>query len=161
MAYFGDPGIDPSRFMSEQPLRQSAQNQSFFGNLGQTLGNFGSGVSNFVQDIQPLTSLFGIGGSRQQMAPQAATTIIQRPPAETSTSGEILGANLGLGTNLIQAAGRFARSPGGQGLIGGALGGAGLALSGGPTGAPRVTRRMKSDVRRIYNMTGGNPELTA
>ena len=148
-------------FQSTPAITPAPQSQGFFSNLGQSLGSFGTGVSQFVQDVAPLTNLFGIGGSRQQMVPQAATTIIKQAPDETSTSGEILGANLGLGANLIQAAGRFARSPGGQGLIGGALGGAGLALSGGSNGQPRITRRMKSDVRRIYNMTGGNPDLTA
>ena len=138
-----------------------AGGNSFFGDLGSTIGGFGRDVGQFVTDISPLTSLFGIGGGTPGQAPPAATSVIRQLPDETASSGEILGANLGLGSNLIQAAGRFARSPGGQGLIGGALGGGALALSGGGNGMPRITRRMKSDVRKIYNMTGGNPNLTA
>ena len=133
----------------------------FFGDLGSTIGGFGRDVGQFVTDISPLTSLFGMGGGTPGQAPPAATSVIRQLPDETASSGEILGANLGMGANLIQAAGRFARSPGGQGLIGGAFGAGALALSDGGNGKPRITRRMKSDVRKIYNMTGGNPNLTA
>ena len=95
------------------------------------------------------------------MAPGGAQTIIRQRPDETSTSGEILGANLGLGSNLIQAATRFARSPGGGTALGFGAGALGAALGGGSDGKPRITRRMKSDVRRIYNMSMGNPNITA
>jgi hypothetical protein len=32
---------------------------------------------------------------------------------------------------------------------------------GGPSGKPRITRKMKADVRRIYMMAGMDPNLTA
>jgi len=161
MAYLGDPGIDPSRFTSTIPIQSRTNNASFFGNLGQTIGGFGRDVGGFLQDISPALNLFGIGGQRQQMAPQAAKTIDIGKPQETAQSGEILGANIGLGANLIGGAARFIRSPGGQAALGFGAGAVGAALSGGANGAPRITRRMKSDVRRVYNMSMGNPDITA
>jgi hypothetical protein len=158
--YQSDPGLSQG-FSGVQPSTASAGSGSFFGNLGQTIGGFGRDLGGFVQDISPALNLFGVGGSRQRMAPQAATTIIRQAPDETSTSGEILGANLGMGANLIQAAGRFVRSPGGQAALGFGAGAVGAALSGGANGAPRITRKMKSDVRRIYMMSGMDPNITA
>lgn len=158
--YQNDPGISQG-FTGVQPSTASAGSGSFFGNLGQQIGSFGQGVGQFIQDISPVTSLLGLGNQVRPMAPQAATTIIRQAPDETSTSGEILGANLGMGANLIQAAGRFVRSPGGQAALGFGAGAVGAALSGGANGAPRITRKMKSDVRRIYMMSGMNPEITA
>ena len=134
---------------------------SFLGGLGQTLGGFGRDVSGFFQDISPLTSLFGGGRSLPRTNSGTATTIINQRPDESSSSGELLGANLGMGANLIQAASRFARSPGGSTAIGFGAGALGAALGGGSDGKPRITRRMKSDVRRIYNMSMGNPDITA
>ncbi len=137
------------------------QRASFFGDLGQSIGNFGRDVGSFVSDISPALNLFGIGGGGREMAPQAAQTIIRQRPDETSTSGEILGANLGIGPALIQGGRQLMRSPGGQALFGGGLGLAAGALSGGGNGAPRITRRMKSDVRKIYMMAGMDPNATA
>jgi len=158
--YQNDPGISQG-FSGVQPSTASAGSGSFLGNIGQQIGSFGQGVGQFIQDISPVTSLLGFGNQARPMAPQAATTIIRQAPDETATSGEILGANLGMGANLIQAAGRFVRSPGGQAALGFGAGAVGAALSGGANGAPRITRKMKSDVRRIYMMTGMNPEVTA
>ena len=133
----------------------------FFSGLGQSIGNFGSGVGQFARDISPLTSLFTGGNSFQRTNAGTAQTIINQRPDETSTSGEILGANLGLGTSLFSQGARFLRSPGGQGLIGGGLGLGAMALSGGDMGKVRITRRMKADVRRIYMMAGMDPNATA
>lgn len=152
-----------SRNMRMQNLAASspASSGGFLSNLGQTLGGFGRDVGSFVQDISPLTSLFGVGSSQQQMAPQAAKTIIRQAPDESAMSGEISGANLGMGGALVQGIRSFARSPAGQGLIGGGLGIGGALIASGGNGAPRITRRMKSDVRKIYMMTGMNPTATA
>ena len=134
---------------------------SFFGDLGNTIGNFGRDVGGFVQDIAPALSLFGIGGGSQRQSPQAAQTIIRQRPDESSSSGELLGANLGMAPALFQAGRNFLRTPGGQTALG--FGGAaiGAAFSGGGDSAPRVTRKMKSDVRRIYMMAGMDPNATA
>jgi len=128
---------------------------------GGTLSSGLSNVSNLFGQLSPIASVLGFGDRFRNMPAAGAQTINFTPPAETSSSGEILGANLGLGTNILQAAGRFARSPGGQTALGFGAGAVGLALSGDGSGAPRVTRRMKSDVRRIYMMAGMDPNLTA
>jgi len=139
----------------------SAGGSSLFGDLGRTIGSFGSDVSGFISDITPTLDLFGVNTGMQRTNAGTAQTIIRQAPDETAMSGEILGANLGLGGNLIQAASRFARSPGGGTAIGFGAGALGAALGGGDGSAPRITRRMKSDVRRIYNMSMGNPDITA
>lgn len=144
-----------------QPSAQRSSAGSFFGDLGQGLGQLGTGIGGFFQDISPLTSLFGGGQSLQRTNAGTALTINNQRPQETSSSGEILGANLGMGAQLIQAAGRFARSPGGQAALGFGAGAVGAALSGGGNGAARITRRMKADVRRIYMMAGMDPNVTA
>jgi hypothetical protein len=134
---------------------------SFFGDLGSTIGDFGRDVGGFVQDIAPALNLFGIGGGSQRQAPPAAQTVIRQRPDETSTSGEILGANLGMAPALFQAGRQFLRSPGGQTALGFGAGAVGSALMGGGDGKVRITRRMKSDVRKIYMMAGMNPNATA
>lgn len=134
---------------------------SFFGNLGQTIGGFGRDVSGFVQDISPALNLFGVGTGLQRANQGTASTIIRQGPDESASSGEILGANLGLGGSLIQAASRFTRTPGGQTALGFGAGALGAALSGGGDGKVRITRRMKSDVRKIYMMAGMDPNATA
>jgi len=159
-----NPFEQQSRNMRMQSFNQSAspvREASFLGGLGQTIGGFGRDVGGFLQDIAPLTGLFGGGGGIQRTNAGTAATIINQRPDESSSSGEILGANLGMGANLIQAAGRFVRSPGGQTALGFGAGAVGAALSGGADGAPRITRRMKSDVRKIYMMAGMDPNSTA
>jgi hypothetical protein len=138
-----------------------AGGNSFFGSLGQTIGGFGRDVGGFVQDIAPALNLFGIGGGAQAMAPQAAKTVIRQAPDETAMSGEILGANLGMAPALFQAGRNFLRTPSGQTALG--FGGAalGAAFAGDGQAAPRITRKMKSDVRRIYMMAGMDPNATA
>lgn len=142
-------------------MPMAAPSTSFFGNLGQSIGNFGSGVGDFFNDISPLTNLFGGGGVTQRTNAGTARTVDVGRPQETASSGEILGANLGLAPALFQGARNFLRTPGGQTALG--FGGAaiGSALMGGGDGAVRITRRMKSDVRKIYMMAGMDPNATA
>jgi hypothetical protein len=139
----------------------SSNSGGFFGNLGRTIGGFGRDVGSFISDIRPAADLFGLNLPGQGQAPGGAKTIIRQRPDESSSSGEILGANLGMGGALVNLGRQFARSPGGQGLIGGGLGLAAGALSSGGSGMPRITRRMKSDVRKIYMMSGMDPNATA
>ena len=156
-------GFDEGQIRTTFPPVNTAPvgGNSFFGNLGQSIGDFGRGVGQFFTDIAPATSLFGINTPMAQTLPPAATTVIRQAPDETASSGEILGANLGLGTGLVQAARGLTRSPGGQALFGGGLGLAAGALAPSGNGAPRITRKMKSDVRRIYMMAGMDPNATA
>ena len=155
-----DPGLSQG-FSGISPSTASAGSGSFFGNLGQSIGGFGRDVGGFVSDIAPALNLFGIGTQPQRTNAGAATTIINQRPDETAMSGEILGANLGMAPALFQAGRNFLRTPGGQTALG--FGGAalGAAFGGGGESAPRITRKMKSDVRRIYMMAGMNPNVTA
>ena len=159
-----NPFEQQSRNMRMQSFNQSAspvREASFLGGLGQTIGGFGRDVGGFFQDISPLTNLFGFGAPSPSSVSGAARTIQRMGPEETATSGQIMGANLGLGSNLIQAATRFARSPAGGSAIGFGGGALGAALMGGGDGKVRITRRMKSDVRKIYMMAGMDPNATA
>ena len=76
-------------------------------------------------------------------------------------SGEILGANLGLAGPLMQAGRSLFRSPGGQTALGFGAAALGGGLLSNDNRAPRVTRKMKADVRRIYMMAGMDPSVTA
>ena len=158
--YQNDPGLSQG-FSGVGPSTAAAGSGSFFGNLGQTIGGFGRDVGQFFTDIAPATNLFGLNTPAQRTNAGVAATINRQAPDETAFSGEILGANLGVGSALVQGARSFARSPAGQGLIGGGLGFAGGMLADQPSGMPRITRRMKSDVRKIYMMAGMNPNATA
>lgn len=152
----GDPGI----MRGEIGLANSG-NTSFFGGLGQAALDVSKGIGDFAQNISPLANMFGSPVPSRFLSTGPAISIDTGRPQETSTSGEILGANLGLGNLLLQGGRRFIGSPIGQGVIGGA---SALALSGSGSGGargPRITRKMKSDVRRIYMMTGMNPQATA
>ena len=161
MAFLGDPGLNPQDFTSTIPIRSTPQRASFFGNLGQTIGGFGRDVGGFVQDIAPALDLFGIRSPLQRTNAGAAQTIDMGRPQETSSSGEILGANLGMAPALFQAGRNFLRTPGGQTALGFGGGALGTALMGGGDGKVRITRRMKSDVRKIYMMAGMDPNATA
>ena len=167
------PILERSKIMQGDPLG----NVGFTGapvtqNFGQPMsagffdqgGTLSQGISNvgsLLGQLSPIASALGFGNNLQRANAGTAISINNQRPGETAQSGEILGANLGLGTNLLQAAGRFVRSPGGQSALGFGAGAVGLALSGDGSGAPRITRRMKADVRRIYMMAGMDPNLTA
>jgi len=153
-----------SRNMRMQSFNQAAApigSSSFLGGLGQTIGGFGRDVGGFFQDISPLTNLFGLGAPAPSSSAGSARTIQRMGPEETATSGNVLGANLGLAPTLFQGARSFLRTPGGQTALGFGAGALGAAIGGGQNGAPRITRKMKSDVRRIYMMAGMDPNATA
>ena len=156
-----NPFEQQSRNIRMQNMNQApsytGNRTSFFGGLGETIGNIGSDIGSFISDISPALNLFGVGQTR----PQAAQTIIKQAPDETSTSGEILGASLGMAPALFQAGRNFLRTPGGQTALGFGAGALGAAISGDGGQAPRITRKMKSDVRRIYMMAGMDPNMTA
>jgi hypothetical protein len=158
--YQQDPGLSQG-FNGLSQSTASSSSGGFFGNLGQTIGGFGRDVGGFVQDIAPALNLFGIGSGVQRTNAGTAQTIIRQRPDETASSGEILGANLGMAPALFQGARSFLRTPAGQGALGFGAGAVGSALMGGEDGKVRITRRMKSDVRKIYMMAGMNPNATA
>ena len=158
--YQQDPGLSQG-FTGNMPSTASAGSGSFFGNLGQTIGSFGRDVGGFVSDIAPALNLFGIGGQPQRTNAGTAISVDVGRPQETAMSGEILGANLGMAPALFQAGRNFLRTPGGQTALGFGGAAAGALLSGDGGSAPRITRKMKSDVRRIYMMAGMDPNATA
>ena len=158
--YQQDPGISQG-FSGYQPSTASAGSGSFFGNLGQSIGSFGRDVSGFVSDIAPALNLFGVGTSPQRTNAGTAISVDVGRPQETAQSGEILGANLGLAPMLFQGARGLLRTPGGQTALGFGAGAVGAMLAPDGQTAPRITRKMKSDVRRIYMMAGMDPNATA
>ena len=158
--YMQDPGLSQG-FNGTSPIAAGSSSGSFFGNLGQSIGNFGRDVGGFVQDIAPALNLFGIGGQPQRTNAGTAISVDVGRPQETAQSGEILGANLGMAPALFQGARQFLRTPGGQTALGFGAGAVGSALMGGGDGKVRITRKMKSDVRKIYMMAGMDPNATA
>tara|TARA_R110000737_G_C14559221_1_gene481990 strand:+ start:333 stop:1214 length:882 start_codon:yes stop_codon:yes gene_type:complete len=149
------------RMQQEVPQRSGSSFGNFFSNIGESLGSFSQGLQSFTQEIPPMLSLFGGGSGFQRTNSGTATTINMKPPSETSSSGEFMGANLGLAPALFQAGRSLLRTPGGQTALGFGAGALGAVFSGGGNTAPRITRRMKSDVRRIYMMAGMDPNITA
>ena len=130
---------------------------TFPGALRGTLRDFGG----FLGEFAPVASVFGLGDRFQRQNQGGAITINNQRPQETAQSGEILGANLGLAPALFQGARSFLRTPGGQTALGFGAGALGAAFAPDGMSAPRITRRMKSDVRRIYMMAGMDPNMTA
>ena len=161
MIYTTEGPQTPSYTGNRTSMAPPPREASFFGDLGQTIGSFGRDVGQFFQDIAPVTNLFGGGSGLQRTNSGTAATINRQGPEETSSSGEILGANLGFGNALIQGGRNFLRTPGGQTALGFGAGAVGSALMGGGEGKVRITRRMKSDVRKIYMMAGMDPNATA
>lgn len=159
-----NPFEQQSRNMRMQSFNQSSspvREASFLSGLGQTLGGFGRDVGGFFQDISPLTNLFGFNAPGPSSSAGSARTVQRMAPEETATSGQILGANLGMAPALFQAGRNFLRTPGGQTALGFGGAAAGALLAGDGQAAPRITRKMKSDVRRIYMMAGMDPNVTA
>ena len=158
---YQDPYSSGFGSFAPAPVRTSNSGGSFLSNLGSTLGDIGRDVGSFVSEVSPFTDLLGLTSSGPQSAPGGARTITRQAPDETAMSGEILGANLGLAAPLMQAGRRFITSPGGQTALGFGAGAVGAALMDGGSSRPRITRRMKSDVRKIYMMAGMDPAATA
>jgi len=158
--YQNDPGLSQG-FTGNMSIQPTNRDAGFFGDLGSTIGSFGSNVGQFFNDISPLTSLFGGGRSLPRTNSGTAISIDTGRPQETSQSGEILGASLGLAPALFQGARGLLRTPGGQTALGFGAGALGAAFAGNGSSAPRITRKMKSDVRRIYMMAGMDPAATA
>ncbi len=159
MMYTQDPGLSGGNAGFNQA--SVGQSPGFFaegGALRGTLRDFGG----FLGEFAPVASVFGLGDRFQRAnSGSGAITINNQRPQETAQSGEILGANLGLAPALFQGARSFLRTPGGQTALGFGAGALGAAFAPDGGGAPRITRRMKSDVRRIYMMAGMDPNMTA
>ena len=139
-----------------------------------TLPNIASGLENVAGPINRVGRFFGSDSNLIGANPQAITMI--NPPArETQNSGERAGNTIFLGSNrgmvpqqafvgglgsVLNAGRSLLRSPVGQIGTGLALGGA-TSLFGNGQQMPRITRRMRSEVRRLLMATNGNYELVA
>lgn len=146
----------------------------FFDNVSSGIGDFVTGLTNFATPINTAARFFGsdtnlIGPSAQ------AITVPQPRPRENMASGTRAGnfqygqyggnvmpqqAFMGGLAPLIGAGRALIRNPIGQIALGT---GAGMATSllSPASGAPRVTRRMRSEVRRLLMATNGNYDLVA
>jgi len=157
--YQNDPGLSSGNIgFNQATLTPSPGLFSEGGAIRSTLRDFGG----FLGDFAPIAPVFGLGDRFMRTnAGSGAITINNQRPQETAQSGEILGANLGLAPALFGGARNFLRSPGGQTALGFGAGALGAALAPDGMSAPRITRRMKSDVRRIYMMAGMDPNMTA
>lgn len=149
-SYFGDLAAPAT--MNSQP--------GFFA-PGGTLSNIGTSVGGFFESVTPVFDFFNRRNTMSPNIPAAAATIINQGPDETAMSGEITGANLGLAPALVGAGRSLVQSPAGQAALGAAGGLIAAGLMDGAGGKPRITRRMKADVRRIYMMAGMDPAMTA
>jgi len=140
---------------------RSNSGSSFFGGLGDTIRGFATDFTDFVGDVRPAADILGINIGGSNTAPQAAKTITRSGAEETAMSGEITGANVAMLPSFVQGAGRVLSNRGVQGFLGGGGLVAGAGLMDSQSGKPRITRRMKSDVRKIYMMAGMDPNMTA
>jgi hypothetical protein len=153
---------------------QQMADLSAFGGAGRTISNANSGfgssglgstrgffsdLGSFARDITPIVEL--TRGSTPSQRSQPAQSTQQRGGQEVSTSGAI--ENI---AGLLQPAlfGGTARSV----LRDLGVGGAGALLNEGldmfstrSTGGRRITRKMKSELMRIYNLSGMDIEATA
>ena len=161
MAYNDPYSSGTGSFGTPNTASMSRGGGGIFGNFGQTIRDLGGGISDLFSDAQPIFDVFGAKNPIQRTNAGTATTIIRQAPDEQASSGELMGANLGLAGPLMQAGRQLFRSPGGQTALGFGAGALGAALTPSGSGAPRITRKMKSDVRRIYMMAGMDPNVTA
>tara|TARA_Y100000004_G_scaffold194143_1_gene258095 strand:+ start:1210 stop:2085 length:876 start_codon:yes stop_codon:yes gene_type:complete len=166
-----------SRYTQEK-TGDNMSNGNFFSNLASsfstTLGDVAQGLTSFAQPVNTIAGFFGsdtpiVGPTNRN------PSITGSVPRENRNTGTIAGnvGTISQGNNmipqqafiggvpgLIGTASRFLRSPGGAigtgGLLGTAIGG----LTSAPS-TPRITRRMRSEVRRLLMLTGGNFDIVA
>ena len=138
--------------------QQASQPQGFFGTVRSGLREVGGLVSDAFSSGLP--QLFGVGRPQGVGQQPAITTVTNVGAQESQGSGSIQAGMGGLLPSILGGSRSVLKSPLGQLALGG---GAGLALQGmgSQSGMPRITRRMKSDARRILNMTGGNLQAAA
>ena len=152
--------------------------QGFFSNLASgftsTLGDVARTLSGIAGPANTIAGFFGsdtpiVGPTNRN--PSITGTI----PLENKDTGTIAGNTNTIGVNrnmipqqafigglpnLIGSAARVLRSPGALTGIGGGAVGAFLG-SGSAQSTPRITRRMRSEVRRLLMITGGNYDIVS
>ena len=154
------------------------QEQGFFSNLASgftsTLGDVARTLTGIAGPANTIAGFFGsdtpiIGPTNRN--PSVTGTV----PLENKDTGTIAGNQISLGGNrnmipnqafigglpqIISGASRFLRTPGALTGIGGGAVGAFLG-SGSAQSTPRITRRMRSEVRRLLMLTGGNFDIVS
>lgn len=164
-------------YKQEQAGNMSTE-QGFFSNLASgftsTLGDVARTLSGIAGPANTIAGFFGsdtpiIGPTNRN--PSITGTV----PSENKDTGTIAGNTQTIGVNrnmipqqafigglpnLIGTASRVLRTPGALTGIGGGAVGAFLG-SGSPQQTPRITRRMRSEVRRLLMLTGGNFDIVS
>jgi len=154
------------------------QEQGFFSNLASgftsTLGDVARTLTGIAGPANTIAGFFGsdtpiIGPTNRN--PSVTGTV----PLENKDTGTIAGNQITYGGNrnmipnqafigglpqIISGASRFLRTPGALTGIGGGAVGAFLG-SGSAQSTPRITRRMRSEVRRLLMLTGGNFDIVS
>lgn len=139
-----------------------------------TLPNVAGSLENIANPVNRIGRFFGADSNIIGANPQAIT-MVNPQASETQNSGEAAGNTIFLGGQgrmnpnqafigglnpLLQAGRQLLRNPSFQVGTGVAVGGA-TSLFGGGQSTPRITRRMRSEVRRLLMATGGNYELVS
>lgn len=153
-------------------------NGNILTNLFDTATGFVTDAAKFLpsigQSINTIGSFFGRDTPLVGPSPQAITVSSTRPTENqsTGTTSQFAQGQGDLGMfnpqqafigglpSLVGAASRVLRNPIGQVGIGTGVG-AGLSQLTTMPGQPRITRRMRSEVRRLLMVTGGNFALVS
>ena len=154
------------------------QDTNFFSRLASgftsTLGDVATTLTGIANPVNTIAGFFGsdtpiIGPTNRN--PSVTGTV----PLENKDTGTFAGNTNTIGVNrnmmpqqafigglpnIIGTASRLLRSPGALTGIGGGAVGAFLG-SGSAQSTPRVTRRMRSEVRRLLMLTGGNFDIVS
>lgn len=169
--------VFPSTY-EQSKVGQMNGSDGFFSSVGNfftnTLPSIATGLENVANPINRVGRFFGSDSNIIGSNPSAVTVSNQRPQENQNTGsragntiflerGRSMQPNqafLGGLPNIINAGRSLLRSPIGQIGVGTAIGGATSLFSGGGS-QPRITRRMRSEVRRLLMATGGNYELVS
>lgn len=162
----------------QEKAGENMNEQGFFSSLASgftsTLGDVAKTLTGIAGPANQIAGFFGsdtpiIGPTNRN--PSVTGTV----PRENRNTGTISGNTntIGMGNNMlpqqafigglpniIGTASRLLRSPGALTGIGGGAVGAFLG-SGSAQSTPRITRRMRSEVRRLLMLTGGNFDIVS
>ena len=162
----------------QENIGDNMNDGGFFSNLTRgftsTLGDVANTLANIAGPANSIAGFFGsdtpiIGPTNRN--PSVTNTV----PRENKDTGTVAGNNIILGgqgmttpnqafigglPNLIGTAARVLRSPGALTGIGGGAVGTFLGSQVAPS-TPRITRRMRSEVRRLLMLTGGNFDIVS
>lgn len=162
----------------QEPLGDNMSEPNFFQRVSNfassTLGDAATALASIANPVNQFASFFGsdtplIGPTTRNPSVSGTT------PRENKDTGTAAGNQITIQTgggmqpqqafmgglpNLIGQASRFLRNPGTLTGIGGGAVGAFLGTQPG-TSTPRITRRMRSEVRRLLMLTGGNYDIVS